>query len=99
MKTKEKRALSLVFAIAFVFSVLIFSFYIEAEITHDCIGEDCPVCQHIHICERVLESISLGIPFVMNAYFMYYISNAGLFASVNIMPVSTLVSLKVKLSN
>ncbi|MEM5780099.1 MAG: hypothetical protein AAGU02_03005 [Lawsonibacter sp.] len=85
----------LLFCFAMAFSV----FFIAAEANHDCTGEDCSICAEIRACTNVLGSAALV---------------AAAAAACSTLPArrmqdqccdgaehnrSTLVSLKVKLSN
>ena len=44
-----------VFSVALILIITVISvFYIAEEIDHDCHGEECPICECIHICESTL---------------------------------------------
>ncbi len=95
---KRNRKFALLLALAVCFITLFSSFYIAAEADHDCIGESCPLCYQISVCENTLKSLGYGAA---------VISAAALTCSFAILSgqpkthlrESTLITLKVKLSN
>ena len=45
-----------------IVSVMFFAaYYIEAEVHHDCIGKDCPICAEIEILPNIVKQIGTGI--------------------------------------
>ena len=45
-------------AASVLFFVMVFSvYYIAEEHCHECEGEDCPICECIHICEGILYQV------------------------------------------
>lgn len=56
---RKKVAIVLAFLmiVFFAFSV----FFIAHEADHECIGEECPICEQIVICEKTLEELGSGI--------------------------------------
>ena len=97
--TSKKRISAVLIAMALVFAMLFFTFFIAAEADHDCVGEGCAVCCQISVCENVLKSV------------MCTLVMAAVFAAVGFVAFtlrncenrdfyySSLVSLKVKLSD
>ena len=99
MMTKKKRIISLIVAIAVLFVMLYSTFYIAAEANHDCVGENCPVCYQVSICENTLKSFSLaGCAVAFTAAFTYTLCRS-ISARTDVTPNYTLVSLKVKLTD
>ena len=51
------------------FGVMLSSSYIAKEMDHDCIGEDCPICEQMEECSLVLEkagaACGLALAFVI----------------------------------
>ena len=96
---RSTRALAMLLA-ALLAVVMLFSvFYIALEADHDCHGEDCAVCAVLSACERVLHRL-LGIGaaavFMLAAAAVVYRAADGRgTASAH----STLITLKVKLSD
>lgn len=95
----KKRMFIIFITTAFIFGMLFSTLYISIESHHDCIDEDCPVCQCISVCENILKKLStaLGVIFISIVFkFVYKIS---IIKHFKLVPIQTLVSLKVKLSN
>ena len=40
--------------------VLFSAFFLAVEASHDCTGEDCPICACVRLCEKTLRSGDLG---------------------------------------
>lgn len=59
--TKKKRIISVVVAVAVFFVMLYSALYIAAEANHDCVGENCPICYQISVCENTLKNLSLAV--------------------------------------
>lgn len=56
MRNRKSRIILLTaFAVCLV--VLFSLIYVLAETGHECIGDSCPVCAQIHVCESVLRSV------------------------------------------
>ena len=98
MKLK-KRILIALLTTAFIFGTLFSVLYIAIESHHDCIGEDCPICQCIIVCENILKKLSTDL-FVMSVSVAFvFASKISIIKNLKLIPIQTLVSLKVKLSN
>ena len=96
---KRNRKLALLLALAVCFVMLFSVFYIAAEADHDCIGEDCPICYQIRVCETTLTSLGHGA-LVLAAVIALTFSAVILFSQPKThLRQSTLITLKVKLSN
>lgn len=59
--TLRNRVAAFVLTLLFVFVMLFSQFFIIAEAEHDCIGEHCPVCEQIAVCENALKTLSNGV--------------------------------------
>ena len=99
MMTKKKRIISLVVAVAFFFVVLYSALYIAAEANHDCVGENCPICYQISVCENTLKNLSLAVSAAAFAAAFTYSLCRSIFSCAAVIPSYTLVSLKVKLTD
>ena len=99
MMTKKKRIVSLVVAVAVIFVMLYSALYIAAEANHDCVGENCPICYQISVCENTLKNLSLAVCAVAFAAAFTYTLCKGISACADVTPRYTLVSLKVKLTD
>ena len=97
--TKKKRIISLVVAVAVFFVMLYSVLYIAAEANHDCVGENCPICYHISVCENTLKNLSLAVCAVAFAAAFTYTLCRSISACADVTPSYTLVSLKVKLTD
>lgn len=97
--TKRNRVLTVLFAAMVLFVMLFSEFYIAVEADHDCTGEDCPVCCQITICENTLKSVGQAVIAVTLAAFvcvlMIFLPSFAKKTAYN----TSLVTLKVKLSN
>lgn len=49
----KKRMFIIFLTTAFIFGMLFSTLYISIESHHDCLDEDCPVCQCISVCENI----------------------------------------------
>ena len=95
----KKRILSAALAVLVLFVVLYSVFFIAAESHHDCIGENCPICYQISVCENTLRNISLAVCAMVFAIALIYTLCGSVSACAGILPSYTLVSLKVKLTD
>lgn len=91
--------LNVAMAAMLVFVVLFFSFYIASEASHDCAGEDCPICQQISVCENVLRNISLGAAVTIGTLMLISILYRRHVIDNKKFQACTLISLKVELLN
>ena len=99
MMTKKKRIISLIVAVAVFFVMLYSALYIAAEANHDCVGENCPICYQISVCENTLKNLSLAVCAVAFAAAFTYTLCRSITACADVTPSYTLVSLKVKLTD
>ena len=99
MMTKKKRIISLVVAVAVFFVMLYSTLYIAAEANHDCVGENCPICYQISVCENTLKNLSLAVCAVAFAAAFTYTLCRSISACADVTPSYTLVSIKVKLTD
>lgn len=97
--TKKKRIISLAVAAAVFFVMLCSAFYIAAEANHDCVGESCPICYHISVCENTLRNLSLAVCAAAFAAAFTYTLCRSISACADVIPSYTLISLKVKLTD
>ena len=97
--TKKKRIISLIVAVAVFFVMLYSALYIAAEANHDCVGENCPICYQISVCENTLKNLSLAVCAVAFAAAFTYTLCRSISDCADVTPSYTLVSLKVKLTD
>lgn len=96
--TKKNRRAALLLSVAVVFVVLSSVLYIAHEANHDCIGEGCPICAQIEICEHILKALS-GASAAASAAVLTYMMPAQAIRFADRVPGNTPVMLKVKLLN
>ena len=96
MNKKRFVSTALVFALFFV--MLLSTIYIIAETEHDCVGDNCPVCSQISQCENTINTVSSAVSIAAVAAVFAYILMAGTVKITSQKPASTLISLKVQLT-
>lgn len=97
--TKKNRLIAGLLVMTVLFVMLSSVIYIAVESDHDCSGEDCPICYHINICANTLKSVGLIAAAVAQAGLIFIFALFLLFSTRRLASHTTLVSLKVKLSN
>ncbi len=95
---QHTRIISVILCIAMVLSLVLSAVFIITSADHECTGDDCKICYHIHICEQSLKKLTLGMS----------IWAIMLVAGISSVPIpvfsqdnqsgETLISMKVKLS-
>lgn len=96
---KRNRKLALLLALAVCFVMLFSAFYIAAEADHDCIGENCPICYQISVCENTLKSLGYGVAVLVAAIVLTFSAAILLSQPKTHLKQSTLITLKVQLTN
>ena len=97
--TGKKRFTAGVLA-AVIFFVMLFSVcYVAAETHHDCTGENCMICYQINACINTLKITVLALTAVALALSAIYSVVTASKDDDSVSFDTTLVSLKVKLSN
>lgn len=96
---KKNRFLAALLAIAVCFVMLFSVCYIAAHAEHYCIGEDCPICYQLNVCENALKT--LGVAAVVAVFTDAVIYSAVLLSAYakKRRGGTTLILLKIKLSN
>ena len=98
MRTHEKRTAAILAILLAVF-LLVFGLFIIAEQGHDCIGEGCTVCHVIDEAREILEGATLTAAAAACALAASWGICKKLVPFVKEVLCSTLISLKVKLSD
>lgn len=96
---KKRRIAALLFAVTVLLVMLYSALFIAAEADHDCVGENCPVCYQINVCQNALKNLSLAVCAVAFAAAFTYTLCRSISACADVTPSYTLVSLKVKLTD
>lgn len=97
--TKKNRLVAIILALTVFFVMLSSVCFIVAQADHDCVGEDCPICYQISTSENTLKNLgNVAVIVAFAALLTYSVVNLSAYAekhSIN----TTLVSLKIKLSD
>ena len=96
---KKKKIVAIFLAVTVVFDMFYSALFIAAEADHDCVGENCPICYQISVCENTLKNFSLAVCAVAFAAAFTYTLCRSISVCTNVTPIYTLVSLKVKLTD
>lgn len=96
---RNTRIQAVLIAFAVLFIMLSSALYIAVEADHDCTGQDCPICEQIHVCENNLKNVSLAVCTVAFAAELQYILCRKISDCTDFVQSHTLVTFKVKLSN
>ena len=96
---KSRRIKAIVLAVLFASFMILFNAFAIAETNHDCAGEQCEICRVLEVVETTKKSItyvaicaSIAVAAVFAAVLFIFYCTKQIFSS-------TLISLKVKLSN
>ena len=97
--TRQKRFLSIMLAAMLAFTVLFSVAYVAEETNHDCTGAGCAVCQQLNLCENLLKTVGgAALAAGAMAAIRFCVCKVML-ACAECTHSSTLISLKVKLSD
>lgn len=94
---KKNRIVAVLLAVMFFIVVLYSAAFVAAEADHDCVGENCPICYQISVCENALKNLSLAVCAAVFAAALTYTLCRSITACADVIANYTLVSLKVKL--
>ncbi|MGN0571418.1 MAG: hypothetical protein ACI4K9_04480 [Candidatus Fimenecus sp.] len=96
---KKKRIAAILLAVTVLFVMLYSALFIAVEANHDCVGENCPICYQINVCQNVLKNLSLAVCATAFAAAFTHILCGSISICTDSVQSYTLVSLKVKLSD
>lgn len=96
---KKKRIAALLLAVTVLLVMLYSALFIAAEADHDCVGENCPICYQINVCQNALKNLSLAVCAAVFAAALPYTLCRVIPSCAEVVRTFTLVSLKVKLSD
>ncbi|WP_026669047.1 hypothetical protein [Butyrivibrio sp. AE3006] len=97
-KSREK-GISLIICAVLLLAVLLSSFFVAAELGHDCSGDECPICQMIAQSENFVNQIGTGLIILAAALLVVFSISEFHADSFRIFAVPTLVRQKVRLNN
>lgn len=96
----QKRIGARFLCVVFVLTMLVSSAFIIHEASHDCTGEDCPICQAIAMNSQLLRLIGAAILVLVSLLGILRTKHAWADTLGFSVPVSgTLVSWKIRLNN
>ena len=96
---KKKRIAALFLAVTVLFVMLYSALFIAAEADHDCVGENCPICYQINVCQNTLKNLSLAVSAAAFAAAFTYTLCREFLTCADCIHRNSLVALKVKLSD
>lgn len=94
----KRKSLAIILSIVLLAFFVCSIFFIAHEAEHDCIGEDCPICEEITILEKAIEELGTGVIAVMIAcaIIFAFVDKLSLHQS-NSTKDESLVSLKIEI--
>ncbi len=93
---KENRPIAWLLVLAACVIVLFSALYLSAELAHDCVGENCPVCCQIRALKNTLKTLAhQAAAFVLPVFFIAIL----FWQTEKYLVGTTLITLKIKLSN
>ena len=92
----RKKIVALCLAATVLFVTLCSAFFIAAEADHDCIGENCPICYQVNVCQNILKNTLPAACAALSAAFAYALCR-NVSAYTIYLQRHTLISLKVEL--
>ena len=97
--TRKFRLITRLLAAVLAAVMLSSAIYIAVEANHTCSGEDCAICHQLQVCDNLLKSIGLVDAAAVFAATVRYALCRVIPSCAELVRTSTLVSLKVKLSD
>ncbi|WP_138269559.1 hypothetical protein [Anaerofustis stercorihominis] len=96
---KSKKIIAYIITFMIISFLLFSSLFIIKNVNHDCVGDDCPICNFIHDIEHVLKNLDSGKAvwsFYLFKILFYF--NLITFISYSVLK-RTLILEKVRLNN
>lgn len=94
-----KRSVAILFSIVFICLILFASSFIVAEYGHDCIGENCNICCVIDAAQKILGGLTLLLAASILFAVLLRFNFSYIFITFKKFIFTTLILLKVKLSD
>ena len=88
-----------VLAALFSVVVLFSSVFIIEHADHDCVGENCPICEQLYSCAQNLKNLSVSLLVAASTVALAFSLCGGMKWLTPVFALHTPVLLKVKLSN
>ncbi|HAY04313.1 MAG TPA: hypothetical protein DCX57_07975 [Lachnospiraceae bacterium] len=99
MNNSKRRYISMLTGILFLFITFASLFFIAKEETHECTGQDCPICACIHQAEHILNHLGSDMSAVVFMAVIPVFSTLLLFKLFMVAFDRSLVGEKVRLNN
>lgn len=99
MNNSKRRYISMLTGILFLFITFASLFFIAKEETHECTGQDCPICACIHQAEHILNHLGSDMSAVVFMAIIPVFSTLLLFKLFFVVLDRSLVGKKVRLNN
>ena len=96
---KKKQIIAIFFAVMVLFVMLFSALLNTVDTEHDCLGEDCPICCQVNICQDSLKNLILAVCTVVIAFVLRYNLPRRILVCADSISTITLVSLKMELLN
>ena len=97
--TKKNRIVASILAVIAVVVMLSSSLFIIEPADHDCVGEDCPVCEQLYSCAQNLKNLSVALLVAASTVALAFSLCGDMKWLTPVFAPHTPVLLKVKLSN
>lgn len=97
--TKKTRIAAAMLAALVVFVMLFSASFIVAHADHDCEGENCPICEQLCACVKSFQRFAFAALIASAAVALVYACDIRFGGKTFSFAPSTLILLKVKLSN
>ena len=82
-----------------ILAVMFFAaYYMEAEIHHECTGEDCPICAEIEMLQNAVRQIGTGVIYIVVVVMVYDSLTASVLTEYVDVCINTLVGDRVRLN-
>lgn len=95
----NNRILRTLICIAVIFAIVFSAFYIASDLGHDCAGERCAICRQIELCKNLLRSLAFVVGIIGAVFINRFLCRCCRTKRNGTIATSTLVLLRVKLSD
>ena len=90
---------SLLFCALLLILTVLCAYYVATESTHECHGEDCPICATLEVCEALLSRIGSSLPIMGIATIAYVTCLRSVGFVPGITPERSLVEEKIRMND
>ena len=96
---KKRRIVAAVMCFALLLVMVSSAAYIVIEANHNCVGDGCPICHEIQICQQILNTVGTALVSVAASLCATFLLTTPVRTLFRAAEAITLISLKVKLSD